>query len=399
MKRFPRTSPMHRAGTDAAEIIQGRILKVNLVNWTVDVMGAYDQKFWLDVQVSSTYMHYNNGEGSYTMPEVGATCYLCLPSDSSPPFVLCFVMPPTVVDDTGTADAPEGTTSHGQTQQYATDATFSGGRPRAQSGDIIMRTRDDNFVILHRGGVLQLGATPICQRMYIPLNNLISDFSGNYEHHNTAGAISWGIQQGPATSHYPAQFQQTFRVFADDKFADIRLTEGKVYNPMTEPDGDLGDQDAISEFSLGTDPDSPIIYELVVAPKGFDADSGNPASTDIHNQTVLRLFFDRAGGTFLRAEGNVFVGCHKKLRIKVDDDFILDAKANMTVTVEKDMVLNGKGSITLTGGVVRMGAGQAPVARIGDIVTVILPFTPMAAAPVPLPLSGTITSGNSQVLA
>jgi hypothetical protein len=56
MKRFPRTSMMHGVALDAAEMAQGRVFNVNLVNWTVDVVAQYDQRRWFDVQISSPYL-------------------------------------------------------------------------------------------------------------------------------------------------------------------------------------------------------------------------------------------------------------------------------------------------------------------------------------------------------
>jgi hypothetical protein len=234
--------------------------------------------------------------------------------------------------------------------------------------------------------------------LYIPLNNVIRDISGNYAHYNTGGAISWGVQEGPSIQHAPTQHMQTFRVFADDKFADIRISAGKVRTPLPEPSNSSNEQDGISQFKLGTEKDSPIIYEIAVAPGGFVPESGDLSGKNTANQAVLRFFFDRAGGAFLRAEGNVLVTCHKKLRLKVTEDIIIDGKANMTITCDKDVTINGKGSVTITGGVVRLGQGTTPAARQGDVVQVIFPFTPMAAAAAPLPLTGTILGGNNKVL-
>jgi hypothetical protein len=190
----------------------------------------------------------------------------------------------------------------------------------------------------------------------------------------------------------------TVRVFADDKFADIRVTAGKVRSPAPEPDGDKGETDAITQLKLGTEKDAPIIYEVVVAPGGFAAESGELSDKTIRNKTVLRFFFDRAGGTFLRAEGNVLLSCHKKLRVKVSEDIVIDGKTNMAVTVDKDITINGKSSVSITGGVVRLGKGQSPVAAVGDLVEIILPFTPVVQSTTPLPVPGLIKTGNNGVL-
>ena len=223
-------------GHEPAKIVQGRVMNVNLVKWTIDVAAQFDRKKYFNIQVSSPYLHHSNGEGIYVVPEIGCTAMVCIPSDSAPPFVLCFVMAHQAIDDSST-DAPSGTSSHGTPTPNATDSSFAGGRPVAKLGDIWLRTRDDNFVILHRGGVLQLGATELAQRIYIPLNNQVMDVSENYSHHNAGGAITWGLQDGPSLSQFPCQYQHTMRVFANDQYADIRVSMGNVYTPMGDPDG------------------------------------------------------------------------------------------------------------------------------------------------------------------
>jgi hypothetical protein len=89
-----------------------------------------------------------------------------------------------------------------------------------------------------------------------------------------------------------------------------------------------------------------------------------------------------------------------------------------SVKATNGMDLDGGAYAHLKGGVVRLGAGQSPVARVQDLVSV-----PVAAVPVvivfanppvagtnagvltigapgaPLPLSGSIVTGNDKVLA
>jgi len=173
-----RTSFTSQAGLTAALFVTGTIANVNVVNWTVDVFSKYDRKRYFNIQVGSPYLHPNSGEGLYVMPEVGATVSICLPSDSAPPYVAAFLMPPETLPDTATADAPAGTRSHGAVSKNASDSSFYGGRPRAQPGDIWLKGRDGNFVILHRGGVLQFGASELAQRICIPLGNHVMDISG-----------------------------------------------------------------------------------------------------------------------------------------------------------------------------------------------------------------------------
>ena len=124
-----RNSFTHKEGVDEALILQGRVHNVNVVKWTVDIITQFDRKKYFNIQVGSPYMHHSNGEGIYAVPEVGATCMVCVPSDSSPPFVLAFTMAHELVDD-ASDDAPAGTNSHGASVPNATDASFAGGRPK-----------------------------------------------------------------------------------------------------------------------------------------------------------------------------------------------------------------------------------------------------------------------------
>src|ERR1035437_6381596 len=108
-----RNSFTSKEGHGPAIIVQGSIININLTKWTVDIHAQYDRKNYYGIQVSSPYLHHSNGEGISCFPEVGATAMVCLPSDSSPPFVIAYVMAPETVDDSA-PDAPAGTSSHAQ---------------------------------------------------------------------------------------------------------------------------------------------------------------------------------------------------------------------------------------------------------------------------------------------
>jgi hypothetical protein len=408
-----RNSFTHVAGHEAAKVAQGRIVNTNLVKWTVDVVAQFDRKKYFGIQLGSPYLHHSNGEGMYAFPEVGATCMVCIPSDSSAPFIMAFVMAHETVNDSS-ADAPLGTSSHGSPVAHATDASFAGGRPKAKPGDICLRTRDGNFVTLHRGGVLQIGATELAQRIYIPLNNLVMDVSENYEHNNAAGSVRWGIQDGPSLEQYPGQFMQTFRVFATDKYADVKLAVGKVFNPVPEPDGGVALAAAgVAQGDNGKG-SNPIIVELTVSPKGFVAESGDSASSSTVSSSVFKFVFDRTGNTLLRTEGNLYVQVKKKLTFKVTQDLSIETSAGGQIKAASGLDLDGGTYTHIKGSVVRLGGGAAPVARLGDIVSTILasipiiltfdsppsPKTPWACTiTTTSPFIGSISSGNQEVLA
>ena len=407
-----RSSFTQRQGHEAGRIVQGKVTNYNLTKWTVDIVGQFDRTRYFGIQVGSPYMHHSNGEGFYCIPEVNATVMVCLPSDSSPPFVICFVMASETVD-TSTADAPQGTSSHGAPAANPTDSSFYGGRPPANPGDIWMRTRDDNFVVLRRGGVLQLGATELSQRIFIPLNNQIIDVSQNYEHLNAGGTIAWGIQVGPSTTQYPATYMQTLRVFANDNFADIKIAAGNVTNPVPEPDG--GVIQAIAGVATGDDKkgSNPIVYEVTVSPKGFGAVDGSVQPGAVA-ASVLKFAFDRTGNCLTRFSGNFYLQVKKDLTFDVTGSVTLKCGDAVSMTAVNGFDIDGGVYAHVKGNVVRLRGGTIQIVRDGDIVTtpidptmpfmaaspmmqvVITPTAPMTApgAPVPCTLQITPTPGN-----
>jgi hypothetical protein len=387
-----RSSMTSKEGHTAGKIVDGKVVGVNLLNWTVDVASTYDRHKYLNIQVGSPYLHFSNGEGFYAIPEVGAKCAVCLPSDSSPPFVLSFLMPVEKVADAGTPDAPGGTGTHGSVMKNATAARFDGGRPRGKPGDIGLRGRDGQFVILHRGGVLQIGANELSQRIFIPLDNHMLDISERYSHHNLGGSILWGLAEGRQDTAVAGC--ETYRVFANDKYADIRITKGFVANPI-DPENPLP---------------SRVVYEVVVAPKKFNADSGDVGDASV--EVSYKFAMDRGGNISTTISGDVFCHFKKKLTIKVDDSVEFSAKSGH-LSFSDGFTLEGGKSTHINGDIVRIGAGLQPVARKGDFVStkVIIPVKavcifaspPAPGAPAPCTitfidsLGGVITTGNDKV--
>lgn len=395
------TSP---EGLGKTDIFFGKIININLASWTVDVVSQFDQMYLPDIPVGSPYQHYSRGEGFYVLPEVGAKCAVCWPGDSSPPFLLAFVMPHEI-DSTGSDEAPAGTTSQGDPEnQAAVTASYSGGRQQGKPGDMVWRGRDGNQIVLHRGGVLQIGATELSQRIYVPLQNLMLDFCENYAMQNSGGSIRWGIQEGGGkTTSIPTEHAETLRVYADDKYADIRISKGAVHSPVQ--DTDTGIQDA------GVGANDPIIYELAFSKNGFRAeDGGNLQATG--SNLKLRFCFDRVGNTAVRIDGNAYIRCKKKLRLSVDGDIQIAGGGDLNLQITGDTKITAGGVVEVTGAVIKLNGGSTPISLVGDTVVVALPPTLLVAAPTPTgfaPISttppmmsatGTVTGpGNSTVLA
>ena len=179
------------ANWSPALIETARIVNVNVKDWTVDVLTTPPgNKPYFDIEVMSPYFHFANGEGIYCMPEVGALVWVCKPTDGvfARPFILGF-------------QAPYDMNSKG----------YRNGRQALNPGDIMLRTRDENFVILRRGGVVQIGSTPACQRIFIPIRNYIKDFCENYELNTFGGELTWHTDRTDQTTTEDAPTRFTLK--------------------------------------------------------------------------------------------------------------------------------------------------------------------------------------------
>jgi hypothetical protein len=398
-----RSSWTQPEGAKGAHILEGQVVDLNLKNWTVDVITKFDQKYFLNVQISSPYMHYNRGEGFYAMPDIGAKCHLCIPSDGPPPYVLDFIMAQETISGTD-SDAPDGTDGgKGDVTQESTSASFAGGRTRAKPGDIGITNRDGSFIRLHRGGVLQIGATSLAQRVYIPLQNMIIDTSQSYQHHNTGGSINWFVAEGESDTNPPTVSRHTYRLLANDEKATIRVAHGKLSDVITEPNADVR-----SDLELLGFGGEPTVCEVLVAPGEISANDGS-LTDKTRGVSVLRYYFDASGNTLFRTEGSVETRIAKKLRLRVDGDVDIFGKANFSMTFDGVGRVQATKGLDITGAVIRLNGGTKPVATVGSLVTLTLtaPVPIVITAPSPMTgfisvgatMVGIVTSGNPTVLA
>lgn len=400
-----RTSHFQGEGLTGAMVIESVIVDVNLVNYTVDCRSKYDQRSFLDIQVGSPYMHFNRGEGMSVTPDVGAKCYVCIPSDGPPPFVLSFIMPMETLE--GAVEGQSGNSG----EEGTSTAVFSGGRKRTKPGDISLRGRDGQFLVLHRGGVLQIGATQLSQRIFIPLQNLMMDISQNYKHYNTGGSINWFVNRSADQDNPPTVLHETYRLLANDEKASLRVAVGKLSDIIKETDQTVISD--LNQLEIGTE--EPLVCEVVLSPDGFNAEDGATTEDSVPN-TVLRYFFDKAGNCMMRTKGSVYVRIEKKFRISVDDDMNIVGKTNFRIDFEGTGRIAAQSFLDIVSGVVRFNNGKNAIATVGSTVEVtitpgIIPITGTVTpagvvagfigTPVggPIPtLSGIVKTGNPQLL-
>lgn len=324
-----------------ARIETGMIINVNPVNKTVDWTAQYTGRLVVGLQVSSPYLHYYNGEGQTSMPDLGALCAVCWPSDGEAPFVMCFLMPPEPM-----ITAPSGAP---QTADQPTMGGYNGGRPLLNPGDMYFQGRDDNFLVLRRGGVLQIGSTEICQRLFIPLNNLVRDVCENWELNTIGGSMTWKasmVDAGADNQHQAVEFDLIAHEAAQDKMASVRV-------------------------SVGTVKDSEAQLEVVISKEGIDPVTGKVTATQ--PAFVMRVFDSGQGYTRYGADLTEEVGGTQKTTIQssrvleVAADYSATVKGSHTTSIKGEHKITGEGNSTETwkgmkvidGTVVKVGGPNA----------------------------------------
>jgi len=252
----------------------------------------------------SPYHNPANGEGIHHLPEVGSICYIAWPNDNTPPFILGYIGAASATVSATDAPARPSVAAEGS----STDVSFRSRRPKLNPGDIAITTRDENFIMLRRGGVVQIGATPIAQRVYIPVLNYIKDFCENYEMHSFGGDIAWtvGRQEDDPSGQAPATYTFHLNEFSQDAKATVRIQ----HLP-------LGGSDKAA-------------WQVHIAPQGISRDDGT-----VENE-VYSMVITTSGD---KAE---IVGAGREIHVTGNDELTVGGNRSVTITGDEVTTANGK---------------------------------------------------------
>ncbi len=300
-------TPITQSRTIPAQIESGRILDVDISTYTVSVTTEFTKKPVTGVKFATPYQHYANGEGIYFMPEVGSLCWICFPSDHNRPFVIAWG--PATVD--------------GDARSKKKDLN---------PGDIYLGTRDENFLILRRGGVVQIGGGPLSQRMFLPVNNTIKDFCENYSLHSIAGDLEWSVarEESTTTGDRPSLLSIRAREFANDP-------------------------SPIAQLLIGShgDGDNRILSILIK-----DSGKNNAAKK-------IELSFGKDGIVKWDVTSDVEWNIDGELKITVSKDIAIKTNEDFSVTSDKTFISSSGGiDIKASGATVNI---DAPLVTIGSI--------------------------------
>lgn len=300
------TGPLEQFVTDT-QVYYSRIIDVDVENYSVSAATLVARKVFTDIPFATPYQHFANGEGIYFMPEVGSMCWICEPSDQNRPFVLGW--------------APVKRQDNGK--------DMSSNKMPLNPGDIYLGTRDENFLILRRGGVLQIGGGPLSQRVFLPLNNTIKDLCENYSMQTIAGDLNWTVERNETTTtgDRPTSLTISARMLANDKNPIAVLRVGNHSGS--------GVQSPISQ-------DADIALSLSIK-----------ASGDAGAEVKIKAVVDKTGKIFLQALDDVYT--------KTSKGYTLEAGGNVTITSSKSVSISASESMNLTSSKITTLSGQEGV--------------------------------------
>lgn len=267
------------SGARAVSIFRGTITDVHRTRYTVDVRTDTGRDY-PDCQIMSSYYHVM-GEGRKDLPEIGARCVVSITSDDTPPFVQGFLDLPTSVSKSE-QDAEAGIESPSADAEE-TNVSFAGAAPEANPGDQMQFGRSGSFYFFRSSGVIQMGASAFCQRLFLPVRNKMFDFAENYTLATAGGDFS--MESSRAEDSEDAEQGTRSRWIMQQKLVD------PLASAMVEL-GDLGDSK---------------LFRLAIAPKAIDRADGS-----IKGDPVFIWEVDDAGSTDIKSgpvswEGDSFL--------------------------------------------------------------------------------------------
>lgn len=312
-----------RAGSIPAAVEKGRIIDVNIATYTVSVVTEFTKKPQNGISFATPYQHYEDGEGIYFMPEVGSLCWVCFPSDGNRPFILAWA-------------------------SAQTEGDYRAKKRDLNPGDTFLGTRDGNFIYLRRGGVVQIGAGALAQRMYLPINNTIRDFCENYNLSTLAGDFEWSVARDEKTTdgHRPAHVRLRARQFADD----------------AKP---------IAELEIGShDGDAKTILSLKIRADGTAGAAQK-----------FSLLIDNVGNVTWKVEKDVVWNVTGKVTVNAQDDVTISTTQNLkasgnAATLEatgQSATIKGATTVEVSGG---MGINLNSLTKVGGGSTPVMIATP-----------------------
>ena len=391
-----------------------QIVGVHADTKSVDLRCVNTHRTPVSVPLLYQNMHPDHAGGVDFMPEEGAYCFVAFPSDTAAPFILGFINKPSygaATDDSGNPlEEPDP----------VPELSYSYNRAALDPGDYRVATADGNHLILRRGGIVEIGSTPLAQLMFIPIENVVRFYAQRYQLRSPLGEIDWGhveltnngVIKFDATKPTPVLVKYGIKETAQETVTEhytVEVRAGQV-DEETQAGAEVAHHFAHS-FSKQD-------VQEFVPPKDNGVLSVCIFDHSANNKTTFVFQVNREGNVYMQAEMDIYLHA-RKLFISADE---LKAKILDILGLDAPKVVLGGLTYDVPGGFVpsspdavapplppffRQASGRA--ARTGDTVkttidkpTIQAIIAGMAAIagggdPVPYEMSGAIASGSSVV--
>jgi hypothetical protein len=199
-------------------------------------------------------------------------------------------------------------------------------------GDMGMTTRDGNFLFVRRGGVVQLGAGPLCTRIYLPIRNFIRDVAENYTMDTLGGAVEWitSRDEEDPSGQASSSWTMCLREFAQDQKASVLV---RYLAPRTSSD-------------------TRTAWEVVVAPQNID-----PSDKSYSNETYrLVMTTDGERTEFVKASYTLQVDGDLSGSVGGDREYTVGGADNVTAD---SISYSANNTAVLGGATVKLGGSGA----------------------------------------
>jgi hypothetical protein len=304
------TAQLHRIGNGMKTLqgLMGVIEAVDTTHYTCTVRTEFSLLY--DVPVTPLFLS-PNGQGVWFLPEVGTRVLVGTIGKSSRneySFLIgaCFHVDSSSTDDSTALE-------DGSAVEDVSNVDFRNNRPILQPGEIVLSSSDRNFIVMRKGGIIEIGATQAAKRFYVPLQNLVRDLCQIYELQSSAGSLhmtrkesdeAWGTVELEIPAAAPDGEAAT-EVITSQKVPTEMNLRVKAFESDTDPvvSIDFGNVTRTFLEEEGRDEEDPgnIIHDSLTA-KNENGLAEILARININN--VLRLFVDRSGNVFSTVRGS-----------------------------------------------------------------------------------------------
>lgn len=234
----PRTvNGVYLDGTQgAARILKGRVTSVDSVRWTVSVR-TEDGRSFPDLPMVPRTSN-PDGSGSASLPQENSLVTLAFTGSETTPIIL------------GGAVAPLGGAGE-DAEQDPTDYRMN--RPVLNPGDDIVASSATGFIIMRKGGMLEVGSGDNCQRIYVPVQDIIREFCRSTEQETDGSTFKQTARvDDPAWGANKTPFESVYQVyeFCEDENPIVDLRIGRIKDE---------DDESIVNSPVGT-----VVYRLII---------------------------------------------------------------------------------------------------------------------------------------